>query len=65
VLYFDQATQRYYQCTDPDNLQWIERSRSWVKREVIDKKAYIDMPNLTYFTFLYPLDLTFGLKLSF
>jgi len=36
-----------------------------VKREVIDKKAYIDMPNLTYFTFLYPLDLTFGLKLSF
>jgi len=34
-------------------------------KRILDTKAYIDMPNLTYFTFLNPRDIKFGLKLSF
>jgi outer membrane receptor protein involved in Fe transport len=39
---------------DPDYLQ-----------EVLDDKAYIDMPNYEYFTFLNPRDITIGIKISF
>ncbi len=32
---------------------------------ILKTKAYIDMPNLTYFTFLDPRDVKFGIKLNF
>lgn len=35
------------------------------KKRILDTKAYIDMPNLEYFTFLNPRDIYFGLRLSF
>lgn len=62
VLYYDLISERYLQYSDD---AWIERSKSWVQNEVIEPKAYIDMPNLTYFTFLYLRDITFGIKVSF
>ena len=62
VLYYDQATDKYMQYK---NENWVERGNSWVKKEVLDNKAYIDMPNLTYFTFLNPRGIKFGLKVIF
>jgi len=40
------------------------KSEADLKR-ILDTKAYIDMPNLTYFTFLNPRDFRLGLKVSF
>jgi len=34
-------------------------------KDVLDKKAYIDMPNQTFFTFLDPRSIFFGLAISF
>ena len=34
-------------------------------KRILDTRAYIDMPNLTYFTFLNPRDFRFGLKINF
>ncbi|MDZ7300955.1 MAG: TonB-dependent receptor [candidate division KSB1 bacterium] len=34
-------------------------------KRILETKAYIDMPNLTYFTFLNPRDIRFGLKIDF
>ncbi len=62
VVYYDQLTERYLQY---ENNSWVERSEAWVKKEVIDSKAYIDMPNLSYFTFLNPRDIKIGITLSF
>lgn len=62
VLYYDMATETYMQYEDNE---WVEKSYRWAKKEVLDKKAYIDMPNLTYFTFLYPREIQFGMKINF
>ncbi len=62
VLYYDLETERYVQFVENE---WMERDESWIKREVIDKKAYIDMPNLTYFTYLNPRNVKLGIKVSF
>ena len=47
-----------YDPTDPT------KTREDLQR-ILDTKAYIDMPNLTYFTFLNPRDITFGIKVYF
>ncbi len=47
-----------YDPTDPT------KTKEDLKR-ILETKAYIDMPNLTYFTFLNPRDIKFGLKISF
>ena len=62
ALYYDRGSEIYYQYRDG---AWVERNQSWVQKEVLDTKAYIDMPNLTYFTFLHPRNFTIGLKISF
>ncbi len=62
VLYYDQSTEKYMQFTDEG---WLEQDISSVKRDVLDRKAYIDMPNFTYFTFFNPRKISFGLKVSF
>jgi hypothetical protein len=62
VLYYDQAADNYMQYV---NDSWVERNKSWVKKEVLNKKAYIDMPNLRYFTFLNPRDIKIGIRVNF
>ena len=62
ALYYDRSTQKYMQYKDNE---WMERGKSWVQDEVLDKKAYIDMPNYRYFTFLNPRNITLGFKISF
>lgn len=43
---------------------WTEADGDFVN-EVIDNKQYIDMPNESYFTFLNPRNVYFGMRLSF
>ncbi|RKY55758.1 MAG: TonB-dependent receptor [Candidatus Neomarinimicrobiota bacterium] len=62
VLYYDQKMDTYFQ-HEGDN--WVVRGKNWVDKEVLDKKAYIDMPNLEYFTFLNPRNLKIGIKIIF
>lgn len=50
-----------YEPYDPTNPTKTEKD---LKR-ILKTKAYIDMPNLTFFTFLNPRDLRLGLKISF
>lgn len=44
-----------YDPNDPDQAR---------KQRILDTKAYIDMPNQDYFTFLNPRDIFFGIKLN-
>ena len=48
-----------YEPYDPDD---PDEAR---KKRILETKAYIDMPNQKYFTFLDPRDIFFGLRLSF
>jgi hypothetical protein len=59
--YFDARTSNYYQW---DGNKWNKVPDSKVK-EVLDNKAYIDMPNLHYTTFLNPRNIFFGIKFNF
>jgi len=60
AYYYDASTGSYY--------HWTGQSWSYVRnsviQEVLDKKAYIDMPNLSYMTFLNPRDVFFGIKFN-
>ncbi len=60
AIYWDRVTRNYYEFTGTD---WQEASKSKMDK-IIENKQYIDMPNQTYFTFLNPRQIYFGLKLS-
>jgi hypothetical protein len=59
-LYYESSTQRYMQYV---NGQWVVADQSTVDR-VLDNKAYIDMPNQEYLTFLNPRNIFWGLRIS-
>jgi hypothetical protein len=54
----DDIPYRPFEPADPNNLTPEEQ-------EILDTKAYIDMPNLKAMTFLNPRAITFGLKINF
>lgn len=60
----------YYDAQSGRFFAWVEGPNYWSEvsphrlREVMDTKAYIDMPNLHYTTFLNPRDVYFGVKLN-
>lgn len=60
AYYYDASSKRYFQWNGEN---WNQVSDSRIK-EVLDNKAYIDMPNLHYTTFLNPRDIYFGLKFN-
>jgi hypothetical protein len=60
AYYYDASTGKYYQWNNTD---WSQVSDSRIE-EVLDTKAYIDMPNLPYTAFLNPRDVYFGIKLN-
>lgn len=60
AFYFDAASGNYYQWS---GTSWSRVSDSRVN-DVIENKAYIDMPNLGYMTFLNPRDVFFGFKFN-
>lgn len=61
VLYFNAADASYWKYADG---QWLLEDKSRVDN-VLKNKAYIDMPNQTFFSFLNPRDIFFGLTISF
>jgi carboxypeptidase-like protein/TonB-dependent receptor-like protein len=60
-LYYESNTKEYLRYSDGN---WVNEDSKRVEK-ILDDKAYIDMPNLKYFTFLNPRNLFWGLKLSF
>jgi outer membrane receptor protein involved in Fe transport len=60
-FYYETATGRYMQYV---NGNWQEVDRSKLD-QVLEDKAYIDMPNNTSFNFLNPRQIFFGINLSF
>ena len=61
AIYWDLKTRSYYQYV---NGQWQLADQKKVD-QVLRDKAYIDMPNQTYFTFLNPRSYYFGIRFSF
>jgi len=59
-LYYDVSTKKYMKYA---NGQWVQEDQARVD-QVLKDKAYIDMPNLDYFTFLNPRDVFFGVKVN-
>ncbi|MCK9243896.1 MAG: TonB-dependent receptor [Candidatus Neomarinimicrobiota bacterium] len=49
---------------DSDAGAWQEVDKSEIK-QVLNKKAYIDMPNRSCFNFFWPRNITFGIKIAF
>jgi outer membrane receptor protein involved in Fe transport len=60
VYYYVAESEQYMEYSDG---VWQEASAKRID-EVLETKAYIDMPNQTYFTFLNPRDIFFGLRIS-
>ncbi|MBL7074832.1 TonB-dependent receptor [candidate division KSB1 bacterium] len=61
VIYYDASTEKYMQYVGD---VWVEVESKRID-EILDNKAYIDMPNQTYFTFLNPRDFFFGINVTF
>ena len=61
AVYYDASTQKYMQYS---NGSWSEVPSDRLNK-ILETKAYIDMPNQTYFTFLNPRNIFFGLTFTF
>ena len=61
AIYYDRASKKYY---DAASGSWsdVESGRM---QQILDDKAYIDMPNNTSFNFLNPRHVFFGINMSF
>jgi hypothetical protein len=60
TIYYDTQTMTYKEVT---NGQWMPVDQTRMDK-ILSTKAYINMPNLTSFTFLNPRQIFFGIKLS-
>ncbi|UCD39034.1 MAG: TonB-dependent receptor [Fidelibacterota bacterium] len=60
MYYYIADTEEYMQYVDGE---WVAASDSRID-EILDTKAYIDMPNQTYFMYLNPRDIFFGIRFS-
>jgi outer membrane receptor protein involved in Fe transport len=60
LIYYDRATSGYWEYVN-DNWQRVDQGRM---DKILEDKAYIDMPNFGFFTFLNPRDIYFGLKFN-
>lgn len=61
AIYYNYNTKEYLKLIDGE---WTEVSKSTLD-EILETKAYIDMPNQTYYTFLNPRNIFFGMTISF
>jgi len=61
-IYYDNSTGKYLQWSSAGG--WQDVDQSYYDR-VLENKQYIDMPNQTYFVFLNPRDIFFGVNISY
>ena len=61
ALYYNTQEGAYYQY---ENGSFVEADKGYVNK-VLDKKAYINMPNQEFFNFLDPRTIRFGVRFSF
>jgi len=61
VIYWDAMTEKYMQYA---NGTWGEVAKKTIDK-LLEDKAYIDMPNQSFLTFLDPRDIFFGMTFSF
>jgi len=61
VIYYENSTAKYMQYADGN---WAEVEKNRMEK-ILDTKAYIDMPNQTYFNFLNPRQWFFGVRIAF
>ena len=61
VIYYDASAKKYMQYA---NNSWQVVNDKTIN-DILDKKAYIDMPNQTFYTFLNPRSIFFGLTVSY
>ncbi len=61
LIYYDSNTRRYFEYSSTSG--W-ERSDDSKISKVLKDKSYIDMPNYSFFTFLNPRNIFFGLKFN-
>jgi hypothetical protein len=64
AIYYNYNTGEYYKFTENAGDPWIPVDSKTID-EILEAKAYIDMPNQTYYTFLNPRDIFFGMTISF
>lgn len=61
VIYYDKSSKRYMQFVDNE---WSEVNKGKMDK-ILKDKAYINMPNQTWFNFLNPRQIFFGIRTSF
>ena len=61
ALYYNTRTSEYFQFK---NGVYVDADEDFVK-QVLDDKAYIEMPNHTFFTFLNPRNIYWGIRVRF
>jgi len=61
VIYYDSSTESYMNYV---NGNWEQVDKKHMNK-ILDDKAYIDMPNHTYFSFLNPRQIFFGINLTY
>ncbi len=61
AIYYDASSKKYMEAI---NGVWQEVSDSRMDK-ILDDKAYIDMPNQSFFTFLNPRNIFFGITVSY
>jgi hypothetical protein len=61
AIYYDASAKKYLQFSENN---WIEVAQSRID-QIKKDKAYIDMPNQSYFTFLNPRNIFFGVTLNY
>jgi hypothetical protein len=61
AIYYEASSKKYLQY---QNDQWVEVDKQKIDK-IMDDKAYIDMPNQSFFTFLDPRSIFFGLTFTF
>jgi hypothetical protein len=61
AIYWDASTRQYMRYVDD---AWAQVPQGEMDK-ILDDKAYIDMPNLSHYTFLNPRQVFFGIALSY
>ena len=61
-IYFDASSNKYYQWNSTSG--WFVADSQYLQY-ALDNKAYIDMPNQSFFSFLNPRDIFFGVTIYF